>query len=155
MFIKVKTSGQSPKYATKDSAGADLYAAAPVDLMGGEIKVIPTGTYIDQNYKPNLPVRLAKWTLRTFFGIYPELQIRPRSGLAVKGITVHNAPGTIDADYPKEIGVILQNASGVRYTAVPGERIAQLVGALVFRVKGCAESADERTGGYGSTGSKG
>ena len=105
-------SGQAlPEYATALSAGADVRARLerPEVLMPGERRLVPTGLSV---------------ALPTGF----ELQVRPRSGLALKyGITVLNAPGTIDADYRGEIGVLLINLGQEPFTLEPGERIAQLV----------------------------
>ena len=100
-----------PKYATADSAGMDLRANLdePITLAPMERRLIPTGLYIA------LPAGY-------------EAQVRPRSGLALKhGIGVLNSPGTIDADYRGEIGVILVNLSQVPFVVQDGERIAQMV----------------------------
>lgn len=129
-----------PHYATEQSAGMDLRAhlEQPVTLSPMERILIPTG------------LRLA---LPEGF----EAQVRPRSGLALKhGITVINAPGTIDADYRGEVGVALINLSTEPYTIQPGERIAQMVVARYERVllKEVTTLSDtERgAGGYGHTG---
>ncbi len=100
-----------PQYATEQSAGVDLRANIdnPIELKPLERKLIPTGLFISlpQGY---------------------EAQVRPRSGLALKrGITVLNSPGTIDADYRGEIGVILVNLSAEPFVVNDGERIAQMV----------------------------
>ena len=108
-----------PTYATVQSAGLDLRAhiESAITLAPLERKIIGTGL------KMALPSGL-------------EAQVRPRSGLAAKfGITVLNAPGTIDADYRGEIGVILVNLSNEAYTLQPGERIAQLVIAAYTQVR--------------------
>ena len=102
---------QLPEYATMQSAGVDLRANLdePIVLKPLERRLIPTGLFI------SLPVGF-------------EAQVRPRSGLAIKkGITVLNTPGTIDADYRGEIGVILINLSQEEFTVNDGERIAQMV----------------------------
>lgn len=113
--MKVKIINKSkhtlPKYQTEQSAGMDLYAniSEPITLSSLERKIIPTGLFI------SLPKGF-------------EAQIRPRSGLAAKyGITCLNSPGTIDADYRGEIGVILANLSNESFTIHDGERIAQMV----------------------------
>lgn len=111
--IQVVNKGHQPlpQYATPQSAGMDLRASldAPITLKPLERKLIPTGLYIA------LPVGY-------------EAQVRPRSGLALKkGITVLNTPGTIDADYRGEIGVILINLSQEDFVVEDGERIAQMV----------------------------
>lgn len=131
-----------PEYATEKSAGMDLKAniIVPIILEPLERAIIPTG----------LSIALPDGT---------EAQIRPRSGLAAKyGISVLNAPGTIDADYRGEIKVILVNLSNEPVTINPGERIAQMVIARYERVEWEAvESLDETergVGGFGSTGIK-
>jgi len=140
--IKVRNTSPHdlPSYATAGSAGLDLRAnlTEPVVLKPLERKLIPTGLYfeITEGY---------------------EVQIRPRSGLAFKhGITVLNAPGTIDADYRGEIGVLLINLSQEDFTVENGERVAQMVVAEYKQVDWQAATtltATERgTGGFGSTG---
>lgn len=131
-----------PAYATQSSAGLDLKAvlAEAVTLGPLERKIVGTG----------LKIALPEGY---------EAQVRPRSGLAAKhGITVLNAPGTIDADYRGEIGVILVNLSNEPFTIQPGERIAQLVVAQYSQVEWSpVESLDSTLrgeGGFGSTGKK-
>lgn len=131
-----------PAYATVSSAGLDLKAVldAPITLAPLERKIIGTG----------LKIALPEGY---------EAQVRPRSGLAAKhGITVLNAPGTIDADYRGEIGVILVNLSNDAFTIQPGERIAQLVVAQYSQVSWQLtinlEETDRGEGGFGSTGKK-
>lgn len=132
-----------PAYATSDSAGMDLLAAIAEDkvLKPLERALIPTG----------LAIALPEGY---------EAQVRPRSGLALKqGIGVVNAPGTIDADYRGEIGVILINLSNENVTITRGMRIAQMVIAAYTRaawneVPTLPETA-RGTGGFGSTGTKG
>ena len=129
-----------PDYETGGSAGMDLAAAVTEDvtLEPGARALIPTGLSVA------LPVGI-------------EGQIRPRSGLALRhGVTVLNAPGTIDADYRGEIGVVLANLGEEAFTVRRGMRIAQLVVAPVNRiawreVSALPESA-RGTGGFGSTG---
>lgn len=144
MNMKVKVINRShhplPEYATTASAGLDLRANldSPVTLQPLERKLIPTGLYIA------LPEGC-------------EAQIRPRSGLALKhGISLLNTPGTIDADYRGEIGVILVNISNEPFEVRDGERIAQMVIARYEQVEWePAESLDatERgAGGFGHTG---
>ena len=144
MKIKVVNRGHQPlpAYATEQSAGMDLRAniSEPVVLRPMERRLIPTGLHIA------LPEGY-------------EAQVRPRSGLALKhGITVLNAPGTIDADYRGEVGVVLVNLSDADFVVNDGERIAQLV---IARYEKAAfievESLDETErgqGGYGHTGVK-
>ena len=129
-----------PSYSTLLSAGMDLraYIDAPVTLAPGARALIPTGLYI------SLPKGY-------------EAQIRPRSGLALKkGITLLNAPGTIDADYRGEIGVILVNLSQEDFVVNDGERIAQMVVAKHETVEWTlCETLDETSrgaGGFGHTG---
>jgi dUTP pyrophosphatase len=143
-MLLVKIINQSgnpmPQYQTPHSAGMDLHAnlLEPVMLMPGERKLIPTGLSIE------LPESY-------------EAQIRPRSGLALKhGITVLNAPGTIDADYRGEIMVLLINLGSEPFDIQHGERIAQMVIARHEQVKWMsAEHLTETSrgsGGYGSSG---
>ncbi|WP_299620075.1 dUTP diphosphatase [Pelagibius sp.] len=129
-----------PAYATEDSAGMDLLAAIDEDLVlaPGERRLIPTGIAIA------LPAG-------------SEAQVRPRSGLALKhGLTVLNAPGTIDADYRGEVGVVLINLGQEPYTITRGSRIAQMVVARHARVAWSAredlEDSRRGAGGFGSTG---
>ena len=144
MIIKIiNTSSHSlPHYATEASAGMDLRAhlEASVVLRPLERAIVKTGLFIA------LPEGY-------------EAQVRPRSGLAAKkGITVLNAPGTIDADYRGEIGVILVNLSNQPFTIEDGERIAQLVIARHERAQWKEVTILEETargaGGFGSTGAK-
>ena len=132
-----------PASATDASAGADLLAAVtdPVVLKPGARALIPTGIAI------GLPVGF-------------EAQVRPRSGLAAKhGVTILNSPGTIDADYRGEIGVILVNLGERAFTVSRGDRIAQLVIAPVSRAQWLeVDTLDETErggGGFGSTGTGG
>ena len=130
----------APSYATPHSAGLDLRAHLdhPVVLAPGQRSLIPTGLYLE----------LPEGT---------EAQVRPRSGLAFKhGITVLNSPGTIDADYRGEVGVLLINLGQEPFTVNDGERIAQLVVATYVRAT-FEEVADLRAtergaGGFGHTG---
>ncbi len=144
MDIKIinKSSHSLPTYETQASAGMDLRAnlIASVTLKPLERAIVKTGLFIE------LPIGF-------------EAQVRPRSGLAAKkGITVLNAPGTIDADYRGEIGVILVNLSNKEFTVENGERIAQLIIAKHERVAWeKVESLEETSrgiGGFGSTGVK-
>ncbi|MFZ9075018.1 MAG: dUTP diphosphatase [Flavobacteriaceae bacterium] len=145
-MIEVSVQNESafelPTYATKAAAGVDLKAALedPIVLEPLERKIIGTG----------LKIALPEGY---------EAQVRPRSGLAAKqGISVLNAPGTIDADYRGEIGVILVNLSNKAVTIQPGDRIAQLVFAKFEQVQWKSTdklSTTERgIGGFGSTGKK-
>lgn len=129
-----------PAYATAHAAGVDLLAAIDKDVVlppGGRA-LIPTG----------LAIALPKGY---------EAQVRPRSGLALKhGITLPNSPGTIDADYRGEVGVILANLGGEPFTVTRGMRIAQMVVApvttLAWREVETLPETARGTGGFGSTG---
>lgn len=137
-----KSTNALPQYATSQSAGIDLRAnlSEAVTLKPMERKLIPTGLFIE------LPEGY-------------EAQIRPRSGLALKhGITVLNTPGTIDADYRGEIGVILINLSNEDFTIEHGERICQMViarheHAEWIQVEELNET-ERGAGGFGHTGKK-
>lgn len=135
-----KSPWPAPSYATELSAGLDLKASIsePVTLAPLGRALIPTGLYIE----------LPQGT---------EAQIRPRSGLAAKsGITVLNAPGTVDADYRGEIKVILVNLSDKEFVVNPGERIAQMVVARYEKIEweetDSLEDTERGAGGFGSTG---
>jgi dUTP pyrophosphatase len=132
-----------PEYQSEHAAGMDLIAAVPADapltLAPGARALVPTG----------IAIALPEGT---------EAQVRPRSGLAVKhGLTVLNAPGTIDADYRGEIQVLLINLGQDAVTIARGTRIAQLVVATLTRISLQEITALEKTtrgsGGFGSTGS--
>ena len=142
--IKVVNKGHQPlpQYATSQSAGMDLRANldAPVTLKPLERRLIPTGLYIA------LPEGY-------------EAQVRPRSGLALKkGVTVLNAPGTVDADYRGEVGVVLINLSQEDFVVEDGERIAQMVIARHeqghFEEVEVLDETERGEGGYGHTGVK-
>ena len=142
MKIKIinRSGNPLPEYQTVSAAGMDLRAEidAPIKLGPLERAVVGTGLYIE------LPEGY-------------EAQIRPRSGLAAKqGVTVLNSPGTIDADYRGEIGVILVNLSNENITIIRGDRIAQMVIARYERAEWTeVEVLSETTrgaGGFGSTG---
>ena len=144
MRIKIinKSAHALPSYETIAAAGMDLRAhlSAPVTLAPMERKVIPTGLHIA------LPAGT-------------EAQVRPRSGLAAKhGITVLNAPGTIDADYRGDVGVILINLSTDPFTIEDGDRIAQMVLAKYERAQweltDTLEDSERGSDGFGSTGVK-
>ena len=131
-----------PRYETEGAAGMDLMAAVPEDapmvLEPGARALVPTGLSIE------LPPGY-------------EAQVRPRSGLAIKfGITVLNAPGTVDSDYRGEVGVILVNLGDAPYIVSRGSRIAQLVVAPVVRgtfvEKHELDVTARGAGGFGSTG---
>jgi len=142
MNVKIvnKSNNPLPSYATAGSAGVDLRANIEEDvkIAPRQRLVVPTGLYIE------LPDGY-------------EAQIRPRSGLALKkGLSIPNAPGTIDSDYRGEIGVILINLSDQAITIKHGERIAQMVIARYEQVSWQSveqlSDSERGAGGYGSTG---
>lgn len=144
MIVKVinKSNNPLPEYSTPQSAGFDL--RADLDnieiLKPGERKLVGTGLFIA--LEPGY-----------------EAQVRPRSGLALKkGITVLNAPGTVDADYRGEVGVILYNASNEDFEIVPGERIAQMVISKYEQINweevNSLDETDRGAGGFGHSGVK-
>lgn len=144
MKIKIinKSKHALPHYATDASAGMDLHAnnPEPITLQPLERAIVKTGLFIE------LPVGY-------------EAQVRPRSGLAAKkGITVLNAPGTIDADYRGEIGVILVNLSKDEFIIENGERVAQLIISkhehISWEEVEVLEETRRGAGGFGSTGRK-
>jgi dUTP pyrophosphatase len=144
MEIKIvnKSNNDLPAYSTDLSAGMDIRAflPEPVILKPLERKLIPTGLYLE------IPAGY-------------EAQIRPRSGLALKkGITVLNTPGTIDADYRGEVGIILINLSNEEFVIESGERICQMIIASHETVKwNLVEKLEETKrgdGGFGHTGKK-
>lgn len=142
MKVKVinKSSNPIPEYETSLSAGVDLRSSIYACIDAYDSRLIPTGLYIE------LPEGY-------------EAQVRPRSGLALKHqITVLNSPGTIDADYRGEIGVIIINHSDVPFSIEPGDRIAQLVFSKYERaefveVEELSET-ERGEGGFGHTGNK-
>lgn len=144
--VEIKIINQSPyplpEYATPLSAGLDIRAniESPIELEPLQRVAVPTGLYIA------LPEGY-------------EAQIRPRSGLALKhGLTLLNAPGTIDADYRGEIKAIVANISDTKYTIEPGERICQMVVAkhahVTWQVTEELEETERGAGGFGHTGIK-
>ena len=139
--VRAKDEELMPYYASEGAAGADVRAAIDHDIViaKGTSALIPTGLTFE------LPAGF-------------EIQVRPRSGLALKfGITVLNAPGTIDSDYRGEVGVILMNHGHVDFTVTPKMRIAQIVVAPVtvaqFVNAECLAASNRGSGGFGHTGS--
>ncbi|MDN3509522.1 MAG: dUTP diphosphatase [Candidatus Neptunochlamydia sp.] len=129
-----------PLYGSKEAAGADVraYITDEMILNSGESRLIPTGLRFE------IPKGF-------------EIQIRPRSGLALKhGVTVLNAPGTIDSDYRGEVGVILINHGKNPFVITPKMRIAQLVFARViqacYKEEECLKGTERGEGGFGHTG---
>jgi dUTP pyrophosphatase len=142
--VKIVNKGrqQLPAYATSQSAGMDIRANIDeaIELQPLERRLIPTGLFMA------LPDGY-------------EAQVRPRSGLALKhGITVLNTPGTIDADYRGEVGVILVNLSNTPFTIEPGERVAQMVIAkyeqAALEEVEVLDETERGAGGYGHSGRK-
>ena len=142
--VKIVNKGrqQLPAYATSQSAGMDIRANIDeaIELQPLERRLIPTGLFMA------LPDGY-------------EAQVRPRSGLALKhGITVLNTPGTIDADYRGEVGVILVNLSNTPFTIEPGERVAQMVIAkyeqAAMEEVEVLDETERGAGGYGHSGRK-
>ncbi len=142
MNIKIvnRSNNEIPRYATEYSAGMDIRAFVneEIVLSPGERKLVPTGLYIE------LPIGY-------------EAQIRPRSGLALKkGIGIVNSPGTIDADYRGEIGIIVINYSNDKYTIKSGDRICQMVIAKHETIEWLEVSELENStrgkGGFGHSG---
>ena len=133
-----------PKYETASAAGLDLAAAVPAEkpliLKPGQRALVPTGLVIE---------------LETGF----EAQVRPRSGLALRhGVTVLNSPGTIDADYRGEVGILLINLGQQPFTIERGDRVAQMVIAPVAQARlqtvKTVNTSKRGSGGFGSTGAK-
>jgi dUTP pyrophosphatase len=139
-FVKIRESAIVPCYMTEHAAGMDLHAAldAPMVLAPGERTLIPTGLAME------IPSGY-------------EGQVRPRSGLALRhGIALVNSPGTIDADYRGEVGIIVINHGYEPVTFAPGDRIAQLVIAPVTRIAfeetSQLDESQRASGGFGHTG---
>lgn len=136
---KLRETAEIPAYQTVHSAGADIYACLDSEMVlkPAEITMVPTG------FSMEIPEGF-------------EAQVRPRSGLAAKGVTVANAPGTIDSDYRGEVKVILVNLGKTEFTIRHHDRIAQMIVAPVSRAKyEIAEELSETkrgAGGFGSTG---
>ncbi|RDU51891.1 dUTP diphosphatase [Helicobacter sp. MIT 00-7814] len=143
MFIKIKKLHENaiiPQYQTAQSAGFDLHALESSELKAGERALVATGLAfeIEEGY---------------------EVQVRPRSGLALKnGISVLNTPGTVDSDYRGEIKIILVNFSNEDFTINAGDRIAQAVVSKVyqaeFEIVEILSDTERGSGGFGSSGVK-
>ncbi|MDL2229620.1 dUTP diphosphatase [Treponema sp. OttesenSCG-928-L16] len=139
-ILKKDSRARLPSYETKGSAGADLFAllSGPVHIGPGERALIPTGLVME------IPPGY-------------EVQVRPRSGLALRhGVTVLNSPGTIDSDYRGEVGVLLINLGEKDFTVNDGDRIAQMLAAPLCRADFTETSllseTERGSGGFGSTG---
>ncbi len=144
VIVKIVNCGSqpNPQYSTPQAAGMDVRANvdAPLTVAPGERVLVPTGLRVE------LPEGF-------------EMQLRPRSGLALKhGVTLVNSPGTIDADYRGEIGVILINHGNEPFVVSPGERIAQMVVAryshVVWSLSSGLADSERGEGGFGHTGVK-
>lgn len=140
-FVKLKllsTLAKQPKYQTPGAAGMDVCSVKSIVIPSGERALVPTGLSFE------IPIDY-------------EIQVRPRSGLALKqGITVLNSPGTIDSDYRGELGVILMNSGKDDFKIEVGDRIAQIVLCPVvkieFKIVNELVDTDRGSGGFGSTG---
>ena len=145
-MIKLRWSkGCEPKYQTRNSAAVDLHAREGCVIKAGAKAKVPTGVWIEQVLWESVPAQRI-----------PELQIRARSGLAYKhGITLTNGVGTVDADYPDEICVLLWNSGPEEFVIKEGDRIAQMVLNVVQRIPfidvNDANHNGLRLGGFGST----
>lgn len=142
IVVKIKAAEgiQLPEYATPGASGMDVRAAEAALIPAGGYTAVGTGLYLE------MPLGC-------------EAQVRPRSGLALKhGVTVLNAPGTIDSDYRGEVRIILINHGKEDFSVEPGDRIAQIIFASVIQVAfaGAAELSEtaRADGGFGSTGRK-
>lgn len=137
-FTKLHPDAKPPMYQTDQSVGADLTSIENVNIEPGQFRLVKTG----------IAVELPRGT---------EMQIRPRSGLAFKhGVTVLNAPGTIDSDYRGEVGVLLINHGTTTFKVCKGDRIAQAILAKAilanYRFVKELSSTNRGAGGFGSTG---
>lgn len=137
-FVKRLEGASLPEYGSAEAAGADVRSAIDICVPSGEARLVDTGIdcVIPSGY---------------------EIQVRPRSGLALKkGITVLNSPGTIDSDYSGPLGVILYNTSNKDFQVNAGDRIAQLVVAPVIKVNysftNTKRDTERSSAGFGSTG---
>ena len=140
VFVKLSPGASLPEYKTKGAAGADLcaYITGDIKLSPMERRLIPTGVFVE------LPLGY-------------ELQVRPRSGLALKhGITVLNTPGTVDSDYRGELQVLLINLGNEDFVIKNGDRIAQAVISRIsqaeFKEVTSLSKTERGDAGYGSTG---
>lgn len=151
MNVRVSRTAESdmevplPRYATRGAAGMDLYANFGTNKRGRGVTLMPNGRAL-------IPTGLMIEIPRGY-----EMQIRPRSGLALRhGVTVANAPGTIDSDYRGEVAVILINLGHEVFEVSHGDRIAQIVLAPVMQVNWLSSDSLDKTergaGGFGSTG---
>lgn len=138
--VRLKEGAKLPTYGSEEAAGSDVYAYITEEIVipSGESRLIPTGLYMA------IPKGF-------------EIQVRPRSGLALKhGVTVLNTPGTVDSDYRGEIGVILINHGKDSFVVTPQMRIAQFIFAPVYRAcykeEEILNATKRGSGGFGHTG---
>lgn len=158
-LLDIEFKGQYGKfeYKTQFSAGADIVSQEMYVLHPGEVQLVETGLFL-RGFNLVLENSVGEQKLLSPDEIpggmdtdwLPELQIRPRSGLSLRGI--NSAFGTVDADYRGEIKVCLTNLSQKTYVVNRGDRVAQLVAAVVMNVKCIGRNMDVRDGGFGSTG---
>ena len=157
-FKKLTDTAIVPKYKTAEAAGMDMYADEDVTILprghktteaagDGFIQICETGVLL---VKTGIAIELPEGY---------EAQVRPRSGLALRGISVLNSPGTVDSDYRGEVCVIIINHDTEPFEIKKGDRIAQMVVSPVTRAEMVEvqelSSSDRGSGGFGSTGSKG
>lgn len=143
IYLRSSNPELMPSYSTAASAAADLRASEELVIPAGERGRVATGVWIDRVDWSKVPE-----------GMIPELQVRARSGLAFKnGVMLTNGVGTVDADYPDEIGVLLYNSGKEPFYIQKGDRIAQITLNLVVRIPDLL-AGGVRGGGFGSTGTK-
>lgn len=136
VFEKITDDAKIPERQHSDDVGYDLYSSESTTIKVGEVKTVSTGL------KMKLPKKI-------------EAQIRPRSGLALSGISVLNSPGTIDPGYRGEVKIILANLLGDNFTVEEGDRIAQMIFNRVEHpeiIEGVTDETERGEGGFGSTG---
>lgn len=142
IYLRYESESLAPTYGTLWSSGADLCARQSVSIPAHGHAKVPTGVWIDRVEWDKVPAQMI-----------PELQVRARSGLAAKKqIMLTNGVGTVDADYPGEICVLMTNLGPSCYEVAQGSRVAQLVMSLVCRIPGLEICSEKRLGGFGSTG---
>lgn len=156
MFKLKYEDGHRPSIQTLHSTGADLTAREEVKIGKGETAIIPVGVWIESNTSTEMNVRGYFWDEKegrekaATISYRYDLQVRPRSGLATKGILGHF--GTIDIDYRNEIGVILVNTTNKEFVVTKGMRVGQLVLGWTSGIPGVELLNTERNGGFGSSG---
>lgn len=165
LFERLAADVELPHYATRDAAGMDIRAY----LMGSKVKLASDSGALSERAPdagasgPSLELSPGERAIiptgfRVQLPAGYEAQVRPRSGTSFKkGLEITNSPGTIDADYRGEVGIIVKNATGFPLTLEHGERIAQMVIAPVARLaalEGKVDDTERGAGGFGSTGAK-